>query len=420
MKIEVLFQKISEFAVKTNTELYPVGGFVRDQILKRDSKDIDFVVIGDGIETAKNLNRYLSGHSFAFFKRFETARFSVDGYDLEFVSARKESYESKSRKPRVMKTDLLTDLSRRDFTINAIAMSISEDKFMDFIDPFSGIDDIRKKRIRTPQSPDISFSDDPLRILRAIRFSARFLFTIEQTTFESLKKHISRLEIVSKERIRDEFLQILESKNFIKALNTIKSVALNTSFIFPFENVDDFAVLDDSDLSELNYVDKLILFAIILELDTNSITHYLKYYKFSNFDIKHIVNGVLNSNLGMKILSLEKIEESMYNHFLFNASNDYKHFIALYAKLLSSKKTIPRMNRISKLAKIDKEQHYSNLKLALNGDEIAILSKLERQDLGYLIKDIKLEVLNIKIENSKNSISKYIKTRFKSSSAINQ
>ena len=412
MNVEALLQKISEFAKKTKTEVYPVGGFVRDQVLGKHSKDIDFVVIGDGIDFAKNLNRELLGHSFAFFKRFETARFSIDTFDLEFVSAREESYSKNSRKPNVKQTDLISDLSRRDFTINAMAISIQKNSFMTIIDPFNGQTDIKNQVIRTPKSPDISFTDDPLRILRAIRFSSRLGFQIESKTFQSLKNHIPRLDIVSKERIRDEFLKMIESKQLNLALKTLKEAKLHKQFIFPYEKLKHFEIFTSNELIDLSAIDKLIVIAITLKLSKDDINRYLKYYKFSNYDISYITDATVNSELGFQILTARKLDDSVYNHFLFNAAGKYRQFIDLYRKIIISKEKTPNSNRIEILIKIDSQFHYSNLKLALNGKEITKISRLEKQDLGNLINEIKSKVLSNKISNNKDSIKKYIQLHY--------
>jgi poly(A) polymerase len=205
-----------------NVKGYVIGGWVRDCILKRDhpDKDIDIVVIGNGIDiarkTASKLNPRLK---VSVFKNFGTAMFRHNEYEIEFVGARKESYERGSRKPVVQDGSLEDDQKRRDFTINALAISLNKDTYSELLDPFGGIDDIRKKIIRTPLDPDKTFSDDPLRMMRAIRFATQLNFTIEEITFNSIKENAERMRIVSPDRIVAELNKILmcehPSKGFI-------------------------------------------------------------------------------------------------------------------------------------------------------------------------------------------------------------
>lgn len=205
-----IFKKISQIAEKNNLEVYVIGGFVRDAIIGRPSHDIDIVTIGNGIELANYVAKSIGDDiPVTVFKNFGTAMFKYQDYEIEFIGARKESYRTNSRKPSVENGTLEDDQDRRDFTINALAISLSKENFGQLIDPFGGIDDIEKKIIRTPLSPDRTFSDDPLRMIRAIRFATQLGFTIEANTFEAIKRNKERLSIVSKERIIDEVNKIL-------------------------------------------------------------------------------------------------------------------------------------------------------------------------------------------------------------------
>lgn len=410
MIYEDLFRKISEFAEKSTIELYAVGGFVRDQILGFESKDIDFVVIGDGIEFAKNLNRYLRGNRFAFFKRFETARFSYNDFDLEFVSARKESYKHLSRKPIVEKTNLLTDLSRRDFTINTMAYDLRKNRFMQLIDPFNGKKDLKEKIIRTPGDPDRSFSDDPLRILRAIRFASRLNFRIEEKTFQSMILNKNRLEIISKERIRDEYILMLTSQNSYQAIIMIHKLGLNSTFIAPFKDYSDLSVFDHLPLCKLSYREKLSIAFYLLNLDANSIVSQLKQFKFSNLDITKILYTVDFAKESIRILSSERLNTKDYNYFLFKAGHDYKHLLFLYSMYLQSIGVFVYEDRITDIEELDAKHKYSQLKLALNGKEISYLTGLEKKPLGNLITHLETKILDMELHNSKDKISNYIKS----------
>lgn len=207
-----IFQIISDVAEDSGLETYVVGGYTRDLILGRECTDIDFVCVGSGIELAKKTKQKLGGKGeIQIYKNFGTARIRWKEYELEFVGARKESYQRHSRKPVVEDGSLEDDQKRRDFTINALAISLNKDRFGELLDPFGGISDLENKIIRTPLDPDITFSDDPLRMMRAIRFACQLNFDIHPDTFEGINKNANRIEIVSAERISTEMNKILSS-----------------------------------------------------------------------------------------------------------------------------------------------------------------------------------------------------------------
>lgn len=215
-----IFSHISETADTLGLECYVVGGYVRDLYLDRPSKDIDVVVVGSGIEMAKALGKRLGrGAHVSVFKNFGTAQVKYHDIEVEFVGARKESYQRDSRKPIVEDGTLEDDQNRRDFTINALAVCMNKDRFGELVDPFGGIEDMKEKTIRTPLDPDITFSDDPLRMMRCIRFATQLNFYIDDDTFDSLSRNCERIEIISKERIADELNKIIlspiPSKGFI-------------------------------------------------------------------------------------------------------------------------------------------------------------------------------------------------------------
>lgn len=207
-----IFTTISEVAAEKSTSAFVIGGFVRDLILNRPSKDIDVVVLGSGLEMAEHVANKLGIKKVAYYKNFGTAAFVFDDLEIEFVGARKESYERNSRKPIVENGSLADDQNRRDFTINALAISLSKSSFGEVVDPFNGLEDLKKKIIRTPLDPDTTYSDDPLRMLRAIRFSSQLGFKIENESFDAIKRNAKRLEIISQERITDELNKIILSK----------------------------------------------------------------------------------------------------------------------------------------------------------------------------------------------------------------
>ena len=215
-----IFKQISETADELGLECYVVGGYVRDIFLERPSKDIDVVVVGSGIAMAEALGRRLGrGAHVSVFKNFGTAQLKYRATEVEFVGARKESYTHDSRKPIVEDGTLEDDQNRRDFTINALAVCLNSDRFGELVDPFGGLDDLKERTIRTPLDPDITFSDDPLRMMRCIRFATQLNFYIDDETFESLCRNKERIGIISRERIADELNKIMlspiPSKGFI-------------------------------------------------------------------------------------------------------------------------------------------------------------------------------------------------------------
>jgi len=211
-KIEVI-RRVGQCADELGLEAYVVGGFVRDILLKRPSKDIDFVCVGSGIDLAKKVASSFDYHvPLSVFKNFGTAMIKLEDWELEFVGARKESYRLDSRKPIVENGTLQEDQERRDFTINAMAIAINADKYGELVDPFDGIADLKRKIIRTPLDPDTTFSDDPLRMMRAVRFATQLDFDIDAGTFEGLVRNAGRLEIISGERIIDELNKIVLSQ----------------------------------------------------------------------------------------------------------------------------------------------------------------------------------------------------------------
>lgn len=207
-----IFNIIAEASAELKVDAYVIGGFVRDIILNRSCKDIDVVAIGSGIELAKLVAKKINPKTkVSIFKNFGTAMIKYQDYDIEFVGARKESYNRNSRKPIVEDGTLEDDQNRRDFTINALAISLNKSNLGELLDPFGGLNHIEEKIIKTPLNPDITYSDDPLRMMRAIRFASQLNFEIEKESLSSIRENRQRIRIVSKERIIDELNKIILS-----------------------------------------------------------------------------------------------------------------------------------------------------------------------------------------------------------------
>tara|TARA_B110000285_G_scaffold33690_1_gene35497 strand:+ start:3871 stop:5295 length:1425 start_codon:yes stop_codon:yes gene_type:complete len=223
-----VFNTVSQATSNLGLESYVIGGFVRDYIMKRGTaKDIDIVAIGSGIELAQEVSNLLPGKpKVSVFKTYGTAMLKTGGIELEFVGARKESYSEESRNPEVESGTLADDQNRRDFTINALAISLNEATFGALLDPFGGMQDIDNKVIKTPLDPDITYSDDPLRMMRAIRFAAQLDFTIEKGSLEAITQNADRIKIISKERIVDELHKILASKVPSKGFSLLHKTGL--------------------------------------------------------------------------------------------------------------------------------------------------------------------------------------------------
>ncbi|MEW6061898.1 MAG: HD domain-containing protein [Bacteroidota bacterium] len=213
-KVEIqnsTLKRIGSIADEYSVEAYVVGGYVRDLLLGREVNDIDIVVLGDGVAFARNVSARLGKTRVVTFEKFGTAMLPYENGKIEFVGARKESYSKQSRKPTVATGTLEDDLSRRDFTINAMAVSINAGRFGELVDPFNGQDDLKNGIIRTPLAPLTTFDDDPLRMMRAIRFAAQKGFTIEENTLAAIPRMKERFSIISQERITEEFLKIMAS-----------------------------------------------------------------------------------------------------------------------------------------------------------------------------------------------------------------
>ena len=228
-----IFKEISDYCSVNNIECYVVGGFVRDFILKRECKDADLLVIGDGIRVAKEIAKKLDPRiSVTVFKNFGTAYFNYKGYEIEFVGARKESYSRNSRNPKIESGTFIDDINRRDFKINSLVISLNKENFGQLIDLHNGLNDIKNKIINTPLDSNITFSDDPLRMLRAVRFACQLDFKIHSDLLKTMKKLNDRISIITNERIVDEINKIILSNRPSKGFKILEEVGI-LSIILP-------------------------------------------------------------------------------------------------------------------------------------------------------------------------------------------
>lgn len=242
---KILIDLIATTAHNCQVDCYLIGGYVRDKILGRGVKDIDVMCVGNGIELAEKFAKVLKPSAAVHvFKRFGTAQVKTQNFDIEFVGARKESYAEHSRKPAVETGTLSDDLNRRDFTINTLAVSLQQKNFGALLDVFDGVEDLKNRKIKTPLNADITFSDDPLRMMRAIRFACQLQFEIDPETFDSIKRNKNRIEIISKERITDELNKILLSQKPSIGFNLLYNAGL-LQIIFP-----EFVALEGAETKE--------------------------------------------------------------------------------------------------------------------------------------------------------------------------
>jgi len=450
MKNDILFKQhpiykiVEKVAKEKKLATFAVGGVVRDLFLNRFSKDIDILVIGSGIELAQAIAKEISPTlEVNFFKNFGTAQFVYEGAEIEFVGARKESYDRNSRKPAVESGTLEEDISRRDFTVNAMAIGISGDKSGELVDLFNGFEDLQAKVLRTPLDPDITFSDDPLRMMRAVRFASQLGFTIEKKTFAAIKRNAHRLEIISKERIIDEFNKILLSKKPSLGIKLCEETGLLQQFLpelLALKGVEVFNGVGHKDnyLHTLLVVDKIAMVKSNLWLLWSALLHDIAKPVTKKFDekvgwsfhgheyigskmVKRIFNGLkMPTNEKMryvqKMVALhlrpialveDEITDSAIRRLLFDAGDDIDDLMLLCEADVTS--TIPdKIKRCmenfahvrTKLKEIEEKDRIRNWQPPIDGKMIMQTFQLQPCREVGLIKDaIREAILDGKIPN---------------------
>ena len=447
-----IFNIISLAASKLKIDSYVVGGFVRDAIIGRNSKDIDIVAVGSGIELAREVANMLEIKKVAVYKNFGTAQIKVKDKDIEFVGARKESYQRNSRKPIIENGTLADDQSRRDFTINALAASLSKKDFGNVIDSFNGLDDLQNRIIRTPLEPVITFSDDPLRMIRAIRFASQLGFDIENETFKAISVNAERLKIVSIERIIDEFNKIILSPKPSVGIEMLNETGLLEIF-FPqliklkgVENVEG-KMHKDNFAHTLQVVDQISILsndlwlrwaALLHDIGKPATKHFNKINGWSfhghevtgakmveeifrnlrlplNEKLKYVQNLV---GLHLRPIALvhEVVTDSAVRRLLFEAGENIEDLMQLAEADITSKNEKKVKLYLSnfklvrkKLKEVEEKDRIRNMQPPVSGEEIMKIFNLPPcKIVGDLKNKIKDAILDGLVANEREAVLNYL------------
>ncbi len=446
-----LFKSVYDLGTKLDTRIYVVGGFVRDLLLGHENRDIDFVVLDDALKFARLFKKKHDATSLVVFPKFGTAMIQLDQYKLEFVTARKESYNQDSRKPTVEKADLSTDLSRRDFTVNALAMNIGPESFGEIIDPWNGLKDIKNRILRTPLEPDITFSDDPLRMLRAIRFATQLSFEIDHTTFDSIKRTADRLRIISQERITDEFNKIMMASTPSTGLKLLYHSNLLNIFLPEFvltmgtEQKSNFHHKDVF-FHTLQVIDKVAMISEKLELRLAALFHDIAKPRTKRFEDhigwtfhghevvgERMVRAILNRlkyptqtiNYVKKLVRLhlrpmflvdEEVTDSAIRRLLFLAGEEFDDLMTLCRADITSKnpRTIKRHLQnyeivLEKARNVEEKDQMRAFKSPVDGTEIMHTFKLNPgPKIGRIKKFIEEAILEGEVPNEHDAVLKFL------------
>ena len=441
-----IFKKVGSCADQLGLDTYVVGGYVRDLILKRESKDIDFVCVGSGIELAQKVADSFDFHvPISIFKTYGTAMIKVNDFEVEFVGARKESYRMDSRKPVVEDGTLKEDQDRRDFTINAMAISVNAEDYGALIDPFNGLKDIKRKIIRTPTDPNITFSDDPLRMMRAIRFATQLKFDIEPNTFDGLVENAERLQIISGERIIDELNKIIIADTPSYGFKLLFVSRLLHQF-FPemveLQGVDSVGDKSHKDnfYHTLQVLDNVSIMSDNLWLRWAAIMHDIAKPATKRFNEKvgwtfhghedkgarmtpgifrrlklpmddrmKFVQKLVRLHLRPIALVNDKVTDAAIRRLLYEAGNDIDDLMMLCRADITSKNNNKVKRFLSNFDKVEQKiqdvegkDHVRNFQPPISGEEIMQIFDLKPSKIvGELKEEIKEAILEGEIQNNK-------------------
>ena len=443
-----IFGIISEISDELNYPTFVVGGWVRDLLINRKQikPDIDFVCVGSGITLAKKVGEKLGEKAnYKVFKNFGTAMINFEGETYEFVGARKESYRANSRKPIVEDGTLQDDQNRRDFTINALAIQLNKSNFGKLIDPFSGQKDLEKKIIRTPLNPDITYSDDPLRMMRAIRFATQLDYIIEKKSYESIKQNAERLNIVSAERIMDEFNKIMLCKKPSIGINLLFETGLLHQFFPEACNLQGIDIKNghahkDNFYHTLKVLDNISKNTENLWLRWAALLHDIAKPQTKKYDrnqgwtfhgheffgskmvpkifkmlklplnekMKYVKKLVL-LHLRPIVLAKDIVTDSAVRRLLFDAGDDIDDLMMLCDADITSKnpnkvkKYLDNFQLVRrKLKEVEEKDHIRNWQPPINGEEIMDFFGIKAsREIGIIKNAIKEAILDGEIKNDK-------------------
>lgn len=461
MQVSDLFPVIGEIADQKGYECYVVGGLVRDLILERPSHDIDVVVVGSGIQMASAFAEALPGKpEVAVFRNFGTARVESNGQEVEFVGARKESYDRGSRKPIVEEGTLRDDQLRRDFTINAMAICLNKDRFGELVDPFNGIKHLQLRSIQCPTNPDITFSDDPLRMLRAVRFASQLAFDVSPMTMKAIKKNLERLKIISKERIEVEFMKIMESPNPTYGLELLDESGLLEA-IFPevtalklgnekgHKDNFDHSLKVFYNVSQRTHNPWLRLAALLHDIGKGPTKAYeegkgwtfhnheyvgskmipdmFRRQKFPMDEHMKYVQKLIELHMRPQVIANEEVTDSAVRRLLADAGDDIDDLLLLCecdltTKNMAKKERILRNYELVKEKIIDlKERDFKRLfQPCIDGNEIMEMFGIGScREVGILKDYIKDEVLEGNVENTHEALEALLRKKAKEIGLLN-
>ncbi len=448
-----IFKTLSQAADELHVEAYIIGGFVRDKILNRkEPKDLDIVAVGSGIELAQKVAELLGGKRVTVFKNFGTAQIKLKNIELEFVGARKESYQRNSRKPIVEDGTLEDDQNRRDFTINALALGLNEKNFGNLLDPFVGIDDLQNGIIRTPLDANITYSDDPLRMLRAIRFATQLNFIIEDNSYSAIARNANRLEIISRERITDELHKIMRAPQPSVGLNLLYKTKLLHQFlpeIVALQGVDEVEgqLHKDNFYHTLEVVDNVARNSDNMWLRYSALFHDIgkpvtkKFIKgtgwtFHNHEyvggkmvykifkrlklplndkLKYVQKIVQMSSRPIAVTN-EESTDSAARRLLFDAGDDLEDLMKLCEADITTKNDRKKQRFLKnfeavrvRLKEVEEKDHVRNFQPPIDGAEIMTLFNLTPgREVGMLKNAIKEAILEGDIENNYEAAKGYL------------